>query len=145
MSASKILVATDFSDRSMRAVEFASAHAKMTGATLLIAHVYSVPAGNEGEGMLHGGIEREDLQTIERRLESVRPAAHAVDFEHRLLKGNPAREILRLAHEENVALIVMGTHGRTGLMRLLMGSVAEEVVRHARCPVLTIKVPVEPK
>jgi nucleotide-binding universal stress UspA family protein len=61
--------------------------------------------------------------------------------EHHLKEGDPAAEILRLAQEARVDLIVMGMHGRTGLGRLLMGSVAERVVRQAPCPVLTVKVP----
>jgi nucleotide-binding universal stress UspA family protein len=58
-----------------------------------------------------------------------------------MLEGDPTREIVRLAREKECDLIVMGTHGWTGLTRLLMGSVAEHVVRKAHCPVLTVKVP----
>jgi nucleotide-binding universal stress UspA family protein len=65
-----------------------------------------------------------------------------VEVQHRLLKGDPATEILKLAEVEDIALIVMGTHGRTGLSRLLMGSVAEDVVRRATCPAMMIKVPI---
>jgi len=57
------------------------------------------------------------------------------------VEGDVATEILRLAQETGSDLIVMGTHGRTGLARLLMGSVAEQVVRKAPCPVLTVKTP----
>jgi len=64
-----------------------------------------------------------------------------VRFEHKLLVGDPASAIVEAAEEENVDLIVLGTHGRTGLTRLLMGSVAENVVRKAKCPVLTVKHP----
>ena len=59
--------------------------------------------------------------------------------------GNPATAIVHLADQEHVDMIVMPTHGRTGLFRLLMGSVAEEVVRKARCPVLTVKAAVPAK
>jgi universal stress protein A len=62
-----------------------------------------------------------------------------IRFEHRLLGGVPGLEITRLAEEEKADLIVIGTHGRTGLSRLLMGSVAEAVVRRATCPVLTLR------
>jgi nucleotide-binding universal stress UspA family protein len=58
-----------------------------------------------------------------------------------LEEGDPVTQILRIAGEENCELIVMGIHGRTGLGRLLMGSVAEQVVRRAPCPVLTVKMP----
>jgi len=64
-----------------------------------------------------------------------------VDFEQRILKGDPAHEIIRLAEREKIDLIVMGTHGRRGLSRLLMGSVAEWVMRRANCPVLTVRLP----
>jgi nucleotide-binding universal stress UspA family protein len=58
-----------------------------------------------------------------------------------LAEGDPAAEIIRAAQETGAELIVMGTHGRTGLQRLLMGSVAEQVLRKASCPVLTVKAP----
>jgi nucleotide-binding universal stress UspA family protein len=61
--------------------------------------------------------------------------------ETRLLEGEPARTIVDLAREAGADLIVLGSHGRTGLDRLLMGSVAEHVVRKAGCPVLTVKSP----
>jgi nucleotide-binding universal stress UspA family protein len=63
----------------------------------------------------------------------------SIGYEHRLILGSPASAIVHLAERENVDMIVMPTHGRTGLLRLLMGSVAEEVVRKAKCPVLTVK------
>jgi nucleotide-binding universal stress UspA family protein len=64
-----------------------------------------------------------------------------VEIDHRLTDGEPHAEILRVAEDDRCDLIVMGTHGRTGLPRLLMGSVAEQVVRRAPCPVLTVKAP----
>jgi nucleotide-binding universal stress UspA family protein len=70
---------------------------------------------------------------------------HAPDPEttvtSRLEEGIPAEEIVRVAREVEADLIVMGTHGRSGLGRLLLGSVAEQVMRHATCPVLTLKAP----
>jgi nucleotide-binding universal stress UspA family protein len=72
-------------------------------------------------------------------LSEIVPADASVGFEHRLVIGSPATAIVYLAEKEKVELIVMPTHGRTGLMRVLMGSVAEEVVRKAKCPVLTVK------
>jgi nucleotide-binding universal stress UspA family protein len=62
-----------------------------------------------------------------------------VTLERRMLEGDPAEMIAEAAADANADLIVMGTHGRTGLTRLVMGSVAEEVLRHAPCPVLTIR------
>jgi len=70
----------------------------------------------------------------------VLPDSH-VPVARRLLAGDPAEALIRLAQTEDVDMIVMGTHGRRGLTRLLMGSVAEAVVRAAPCPVLTVKQP----
>jgi nucleotide-binding universal stress UspA family protein len=72
-------------------------------------------------------------------LKEVIPMDIRVPFDHRLITGVPGPAIVELAQQEDVGLIVMATHGRTGLTRTLMGSVAEEVVRKAKCPVLTIK------
>lgn len=80
----------------------------------------------------------DDLMTM---LERIVPPDPTVKFEHHLVTGDPASAVVRLAEEENVDLIVMGTHGRTGLRRLLMGSVAEAIVRRAKCAVLTLKQP----
>jgi nucleotide-binding universal stress UspA family protein len=74
-------------------------------------------------------------------LRHVYAADSPAGVEYRVQHGDPAVEILGVAREASCDLIVMGTHGRTGLGRLLMGSVAEQVVRKAACPVLTIKVP----
>lgn len=137
MNARKILYPTDFSSAGQTALEMATSLARDRGATLLIAHVEEAP-------MVYGGVEfyygiegvREE---IARRLKEVVPADSNVAFEHRLIAGLPAPAIVELAEQENVELIVMSTHGRTGLTRVLMGSVAEEVVRKAKCPVLTVK------
>jgi universal stress protein A len=63
------------------------------------------------------------------------------DVEHVVLKGTPYEEISRFAEENKIDLIVIGTHGRTGLDRMLFGSTAEQVVRYAPCPVLTVRLP----
>jgi nucleotide-binding universal stress UspA family protein len=67
-----------------------------------------------------------------------------IQVEHRLEEGDAAVQILRVAQETGCNLIVLGTHGRTGLGRLLMGSVAEQVLRMASCPVLTVRAPFPP-
>jgi len=72
-------------------------------------------------------------------LQDVKPSDPAVPFEHRLMMGDPAGEVVRIAEEESAEMIVMGTHGRTGLTRMLMGSVAEAIVRRSPCPVLTYR------
>lgn len=74
-----------------------------------------------------------------RLLKEVVPNDPAVPYEHQLVAGDPAAAIVALAERQGVDLIVMGSHGRKGIPRLLLGSVAELVVRKANCPVLTCK------
>jgi nucleotide-binding universal stress UspA family protein len=138
MSTPKILFPTDFSTAGRAALETATALARDRGAKLLIVHVEEPPIAYGG-GELYYGIDEPDRHELQRMLSEVVPTDPAVGFEHRLLLGNPAGAIVHLAEKEAVDMIVMPTHGRTGLVRLLMGSVAEEVVRKAKCPVLTIK------
>ena len=78
------------------------------------------------------------------RLHSIRPLDPAVKFEHRMVDGLPSHGIIALAETEGIDLIVMSTHGHSGLKRLILGSVAESVIRDAPCPVLTLKQP-DPK
>jgi nucleotide-binding universal stress UspA family protein len=72
-------------------------------------------------------------------LEKIRPAQTDVVCQHHLLVGEPAEEIVQLACEHEIDLIVIGTHGRTGLSRWILGSVAESILRRAICPVLTCR------
>lgn len=141
MTASKVLVATDFSEIGRFAVDFAANQARTKDAGLLIVHVLVAPDSARGEGMLHSGVEIDDPQAAEQRLRTIEPGSEALHVEHRVCSGDPAKEILRLAEDEQVEMIVMGTHGRTGMMRALMGSVAEQVARNATCPVLLVKIP----
>src|SRR5262245_24645157 len=138
MNAPKILVPTDFSTTGHSALDLATSLARDRGAKLLIAHVEEPPLAYGG-GEMYYGIEQPDRKELEKMLSEVVPTDPTVDYEHRLVIGSPATAIVYLAEKENVELIVMPTHGRTGLLRVLMGSVAEEVVRKATCPVLTVK------
>lgn len=138
MSASKILFPTDFSTAGQTALELATSLARDRGATLLIAHVEEPPMAYGG-GELYYGLEEPDRHQLQKMLSEVLPTDRSVAYEHRLVVGGPASAIVYLAEKEGVELIVMPTHGRTGVMRVLMGSVAEEVVRKAKCPVLTVK------
>ncbi len=139
MQLQRILVPTDFSPPSETALRLATALARDSGASLLIVHVAeprpaytvagvfaSLPSGNEFE------IENEQLQKIQ-------PPDPAVACQRRFLVGAPADEIVQCATKESVDMIVIGTHGRTGLLRLLMGSVAEAVLRNSPCPVMIVK------
>jgi nucleotide-binding universal stress UspA family protein len=138
MKAKKILFATDFSTTANEALEFAATLAKESGAKLLIVHVAELPMAY-GTGEMYYGLPEPDTTELHRMLKEVVPTHPAVVHEHRMLSGNPASEIVELAKAEDVDLIVLSTHGRTGLTRALMGSVAEVVVRRATCPVLTLK------
>jgi nucleotide-binding universal stress UspA family protein len=129
-----ILHPTDFSQRSHHALELAFALARDCGARLIILHVMPVPIQQKR-------LYREEM---EGELLGMRVPDPQVRVERRLEEGDPATQILRVAQETNCDLIVMGSHGRTGLDRLLMGSVAEEVVRRASCAVLTVKAPFPP-
>ncbi len=100
---------------------------------MLVLHVIPVALAEERKAF------GEDLEAELRQL-TIPDGAVPVD--RRLLVGDPATEIVRIAEEEPCDVVVMGTHGRTGLGRLLMGSVAEEVLRKAPCPVLTVKSPI---
>lgn len=139
MNNTKILVATDFSDDATFAIEQAVANARMTHAEILLVHVAHAPSAKEGEGMLHGGAYADDSAVLEQQLKDSIAAIEGVPCSFQLLRGDPAAEILRVAEAESVAMIVMGTHGRTGIARMLMGSVAEKVVRRAMCSVLIVK------
>jgi nucleotide-binding universal stress UspA family protein len=134
----KILHPTDFSDRADSAFQVACALARDHNAPLLVLHVQA-PQIFASEGFT--AAPPSVVGNPARLLRSVQAYDPAVKLEHKLVEGDPATEILRVARETGCDLIVMGTHGWTGLRRLLMGSVAEEVVRKAPCPVLTVKTP----
>jgi nucleotide-binding universal stress UspA family protein len=120
-----------------------------SGAMLYIVHVDELTDLNAalGEAAYHYAQTAEcpTRQAIRDRLTQVVPTNTAVAYEHRCLTGSPIAELLKFADRENVDLIVMASHGRTGLSRLLMGSVAEAVVRRANCPVLIVKQPTAPE
>jgi nucleotide-binding universal stress UspA family protein len=134
----RILFATDFSPTSDTALAYASSLASDSGALLLIAHVeeLAIPMGAEP---IYFSPPPFPNPEVRRQLETVVPTVASVRYEHRLVTGSVAEEIVALAEAEGADLIVIGTHGRSGLRRILVGSVAEAVMRHAKCPVLTVK------
>jgi nucleotide-binding universal stress UspA family protein len=135
----RILHPTDFSERSECAFRVACALARDYGAPLLVLHVCS-PFVIYGSSVAVE-VTPSHLDACLARLRQMETHDPRVRIEHRLVEGDAGTEILRVARENGCDLIVMGTHGRTGLGRLLMGSVAEEVVRKAPCSVLTVKTP----
>ena len=140
MKAKTILFPTDFSHTGDAAMELATMLARDSGAKMLIVHVEEPPMAYGG-GELYYGIPEPATDDLKKMLVDVKPTDSNISYEHRLITGEPASAIVKLAEEEGVDMIVLGTHGRTGLFRLLMGSVAEAVVRRAKCPVLTFKQP----
>jgi nucleotide-binding universal stress UspA family protein len=135
-----ILHPTDFSERSNSAFQLACALARDYGARLVLLHVVEPPLAVSGDGLVIVPVTVNE-EPIRKQLEELRPQDHSIPVEHHLAVGDAAVEILREATEAKPDLIVMGTHGRSGLGRLMMGSVAEHVVRKADCPVLTVKTP----
>jgi universal stress protein A len=143
MQIRQILAPTDFSACSKQAVACAYELAQAFGAKLALLHVvedlpsyigFIPPAG---AAMLLADLERQArLDLVE-----VLPEAEAAEVEvtRQVIVGSPSHEIIKVAAAEKVDLIVIATHGRTGFSHLVMGSVAERVVRTAPCPVLTIR------
>lgn len=140
MHPKRIVFPTDFSHCSDAALEYATVLARESGGTLLIVHAEESPVAYGG-GEMYYGILEPTFAELERMLNEIRPTDPEVKYEHRLLRGDggPAHRIVQFAKDEKADLIVMGTHGRTGFKRLLMGSVAEAIVRRAPCPVLIMK------
>ena len=136
MNIKKILCPIDFSDFNESANAYASVLAKSTSAEIVYLHVSlpDVPFGSYA----YVDPEQEEKQNL-KQLKTIRPTVDGVRASHVLECGSPNDRIVEYANENDVDLIVMGTHGRTGLGRLLMGSVAEAVVRKAECPVLALK------
>jgi nucleotide-binding universal stress UspA family protein len=137
-----ILHPTDFSEAAEAAFQLACSVARDHRARVVLLHVYRPPVCH-GRAVARRQPDsyEEDLRRMLRRLRAREPA---VQVEHRLTEGDVVGEILRLAGELGCDLIVLGTHGRTGLARLLLGSVAEQVLRQAPCPVLVAKAPPPP-
>ena len=135
-----ILFPTDFSDLSQHAFALACSLARDHSAKIIVLHVYPPPV-NYGEIIARQQPESYE-EVLWENLENIRSSDGSIEVEHHLVEGEAAKEIVRLATEMDCDMIVMGTHGRTGLGRLLMGSTAEAVVRRAPCPVLTLKTPV---
>lgn len=137
MKADTILVPVDFSEYQETVLGLATSLTRASNAKLVIVHVAD-PARTYGESSVYAGVADPQREVMEERLRKVRPASPEVAFEHRYLRGAPANAIVDCAKELNADLIVMRTHGRRGISRVLMGSVAEAVNREAPCPVMTI-------
>ena len=145
-----ILLPTDFSDCANFALPYAAGIARATGASLICVHVVEtvVPAvGYSGmsEPLPIGDLSEQLEDSAERELPKIGECEECagLNVEEVIVHGEAATEIVRVATERGVDLIVISSHGRTGLGRILFGSTAEAVVRHATCPVLVVKPPQE--
>jgi universal stress protein A len=148
----RILVPVDFSAPSRAALAYAARIAADAKAALHVLHVWEEPryswsGGGEiagdaptGHAALGQFVRTRAGAELERLLREIEDAAHVRVF-GRLDMGDPFEAILKAAKTGGFDLVVMGTHGRTGLAHVLLGSVAERVVRHAPCPVLTLRTP----
>jgi nucleotide-binding universal stress UspA family protein len=135
----------DFSAQARAALAVARSLALQPGpAHLILAHSTYVPPELESYVAMHADFFEEQLPAeataeLERMLGELQDGG--VSCEYVPLQGNPEQRIVELAKDRGVTLIVMGTHGRAGLAHVLLGSVAERVLRHAPCPVMTVRVP----
>jgi len=165
MGVTHVLVPTDFSEPANYAVQYAMEEAALHGAKVTLLHVQQsssgttdiyyvsgvAPSGLEaGFDLVAGGrvgaqvaeptvVRHDVVEEALMRLRDLVPSSFKGAWDVDLAVGRPAEAIIRIAHERQVDLIIMATHGRTGLEHVLLGSVAEKVVRLAPCPVLTVK------
>ena len=142
----KILVPTDFSDCAAAAEAMAVDLARRLGGEIVLLHVL-VETPLYGEGLLSGprvqsvydAHRKWAEETLEKRSADLREKG--IQTSWRATSGVPFEEIVNIAGEEHAEMIVIGTHGRSGLNRILLGSVTERVIRLAPCPVLTVRQP----
>lgn len=142
----RILVPTDFSPQSDATLDYAKALAERFGASLHLIHVLEDPYATsayatEVYGYLPPGLKESWQKEADSRLATILPPAERTRFHgtSSVIFGRPATAIVEYAEQEGIDLIVMGTHGRSGVAHLLLGSVAERVVRTSQCPVLTVR------
>lgn len=138
MNTQRVVFPTDFSGTSRAVLEFAESLVREQNGKLYIVHVEEPPAAYGG-GDLFYGIPSPTLEDVKKLLLAFVPTDPKIACEHHLVHGAPALAITQFADSVDADLIVIGTHGRTGFSRMIMGSVAEAVVRHANCPVVTYK------
>lgn len=138
----RILLPVDFSECSRKATTYAASLARQFNAEVLLLHVIEIAPHPPEMLILESETLNAKLRTETNRLLSEWRQEIPERISTRVLLRNgtaPYREIVQAAHENNADLIVLGTHGRTGLAHLLIGSTAERVVRHAPCPVLVVR------
>ncbi len=141
----RILFATDFSERAQAAWDYADLLATTFGAEVHVVHAVQEPMAAVPEAGLAIATPAIDMtglfDSAKRGLERLAVAAPATVAARVVLAGPPADEIVRYARESAADVVVIGTHGRTGFAHVLLGSIAERIVRTSPCPVLTVRPP----
>jgi nucleotide-binding universal stress UspA family protein len=146
MKIKRVLVPVDFSPNSLHALDYAVDLAKLFGAEVEVLFViepvyYAVPDFSGGAATAMSGLLDEQMRSGREQLATLgrRYARKRITLRTMMRSGTPYSEIVAAAKSRKSGLVVMATHGRTGLTHLLLGSVTERVVRSAPCPVLTIR------
>lgn len=142
----KILAAIDFSENSEHAFEYALTLAKQFHSELIILHVINEPVDLRGFYVPHISFEQLEKEIEEGAQKMMEQFCQTrvgdfTSYQTAIVTGIPNEEIIKKAADTGSSLIVLGTHGRTGLDHIIFGSTAERVVRSASCPVLTIRLP----
>lgn len=139
-----ILVPTDLTDESLAAVEIAQMLARQFGARIYLLHVLDIPHVNTKHSNKFEGVDvrKHDLQSAVQELRKfiywkLNNRGNVFPL---VMEGKPSTKIVKYAEDQEIDLIVMATHSRTGDSTHVMGSVAEEVIRSSNVPVLTVKV-----
>ncbi|MBN4054225.1 universal stress protein [Nitrospira defluvii] len=140
-SIKKILVGTDFSSNSDQAIDYAVSFAEKFGAEILLVHVIESFAYSVTDTAIVVSHEKALWVTASALLDNLfkKLVEQDISVKSELAQGLPYRELIKKAEDYGADLIVVGTHGRSAIEHLLMGSVAEKVVRLATCPVLTVR------
>ncbi len=146
MEIKRILFPTDFSEGSAHAIPFVADLTKHYGAKLYVIHVIYDVARATGWYVPHVSMDemyRDIEKNASKELEQccLEELRGYKEIEYKILKGVPHEEILKFAEENNISMIVIGSHSRKGLDRVIFGSTAERVVRNSHCPVLTVGLP----
>jgi universal stress protein A len=146
MEIKKIVFATDFSEGSAHALRYAVDLAKQYGARLYFLHVLYDVAKTSGWYVPHVSMdemykdmEKSAREELEKLFVDEMRGYEAI--ERIVLKGTPYEEIVTYVEEQNIDMVVIGTHGRKGIDRMIFGSTAEQVIRNAPCPVLSVRLP----
>ena len=138
----KILIATDGSEPNKKAVTYGIELARLSGAKVNVAYVVdtaafaSVPM-DAGWEMMYELLQKEGNEAIQQIVDDAK--ASGIDIEGSLLEGHPSHEIIEFAQNNDIDVIVLGTLGKGGLDRFLLGSVAEKVTRNSKVPVLVVR------